>query len=688
MALVFSASGTAWGEAAVAPALPNDVNPLPKDLASRMKNLVRSAEDFRGLKCLHGVPSGALGEEVLRKKMLEAFKDELPPEKMAYLEHSLKAFGFIKEELDLSKYYPELLTSQVGGFYDPKKQYLVIVQREGGLLGKEAKAKYGDDLAQKMEETVLVHELTHAIQDQHFDLKKFAIEDPLSDAGAARLALIEGDATLTMYNFFSGMKLEVVPGIEELMAGLTKDPKQMIDMTPDMPGAKEMSEAPAWFRDNLLFSYLQGYVFCINVKKLGGQKLLDHAFTKDPPKSTEQILHPEKWHTQRDDPIAIEWPDLSKDLAGYKKVSEAQLGEQSIKILLREASQNEASSAEAAAGWGGDRFGLYEKEKDRILLWITEWDTEADSKEFAKAAVALGKDWKIESSGAKRVIVTRGAVDVALAASLKEKLAAARAVAPENKNTEMALLLKDAGKKAGGEMDLGDLLNDPNMQKMLEKFMGGDDADKKDGDKAAGGLDVAEMLKNPAVQEMVKGMMTQDRPAGKATDDGQTYVNEQLGFSIKTPTSGENWKLDPKPPIPMASVSIVSPDNAVQIAVVNQPMPIAVPIETIGPMLEMAPKMMMADYKKISDSAIQTGKKKGYELQYEGTQQGAKIRTTLRVYLEGNAMIVVSAMCTKANWAANEKQINESLNSFSFIDKTEKKAAPAPKEAPAESLKE
>ena len=249
--------------------LPAGIQALPAALEARMKELIKSAEKFRGLPCRQAVPSGALGEEGLKRQMLEAFQDELPAEKMNPLEASLKAFHFIPQEMVLSKYYPELLTSQVGGYYDPKRKYLVLVQREDGLLGKEAKEKYGADMANRMEETVLVHELTHAIQDQHFDLQKFTANDPLSDEGAAHTALVEGDATLTMYDFLMNMRIENFPGLEQIMNQLMKDPKQLIDMSPDMPGSKQMSEAPAWFRDNLLFSYLQGFVFCINVRKAG-----------------------------------------------------------------------------------------------------------------------------------------------------------------------------------------------------------------------------------------------------------------------------------------------------------------------------------------------------------------------------------------------------------------------------------
>src|SRR6266404_5296155 len=114
---------TAWAGEPAEPELPKDVNALPADLATRMKGLIKQAEKYRGLNCKHAVPCGSVGVEGLRKKMLLAFDEELPATKINPLEASLKSFGFIPESMNLSKYYPELLTSQVGGFYDPRRKY-------------------------------------------------------------------------------------------------------------------------------------------------------------------------------------------------------------------------------------------------------------------------------------------------------------------------------------------------------------------------------------------------------------------------------------------------------------------------------------------------------------------------------------------------------------------------------------
>ena len=159
-----------------------------------------------------------------------------------------------------------------------------------------------------------------------------------------------------------------------------------------MPGAKEMENAPAWFRDGMMFSYMSGYVFCIKVKKEGGQALLDHAFSADPPRSSEQILHPEKWYGKRDDPVEIALPDLSSrrwSRVGQKS-AKARWASWESKIWLNETLKDNIKAGIAAEGWGGDRFAVFEKDGARTLNWVTDWDTNQDA---AKFVAACSKKW-------------------------------------------------------------------------------------------------------------------------------------------------------------------------------------------------------------------------------------------------------------------------------------------------------
>jgi len=403
--------------------------------------LLHQAETWRGLRAKQHIESRTLAEKELAGEVAESFREDMPAGTLRSIESALKAFGLIPESLDLAVFLPKLLTQEIAGYYDPEEKILSLIRREGGVLGGR-EAEIGMD-AQRAEDMVLVHELTHALQDQHFDLTTFTKTDPMSDAATARQALVEGDATLTMLDALLAIPVEELPGAEKLIEA-TLGSSTWMSESPDMPGSKELAGAPPYIRETLLFSYAQGNLFCLSVRRKGGQKLLDHAFRTDPPRSSEQILHPEKWHGRRDDPVAVEWPDLAAVLPGYAKAAEGEMGELTIRILLRESLKDEARAETAAAGWGGDRFAIYqtggEKDSRRLLAWITEWDSTEDAAEFAAAAQQLGQGWRTERPTAMRVVVLRGEMAPEQAGALRESLAKAPARRPVNREIDLAAL--------------------------------------------------------------------------------------------------------------------------------------------------------------------------------------------------------------------------------------------------------
>ncbi len=427
-ALLVRASAGWAGEAAAPPHLPPGTTPLPPESAKHVAELLQTAEKYRGLKAMRPVPAGSTSPRKLKARLKASIPKDLPAEDLRALESSLKAFSLIPETMDLGRYLPELLSSQVAGFYDPDVKSMTLVDGSLGAKGKEEKAEN--------EDMVLVHELTHALQDQHFNLHRFEERDPLSDGGTAKKALVEGDATLTMIDASLKMSFEAMPGMDEALAGMMRDPEKLLGGDGSFPGAKEMSEAPAFIRDSLIFSYFQGLSFCLSAKRLGGQVLLDYAFTTDPPRSSEQILHPEKWHTKRDDPVGLRFPDLAAELPGYRKAAEGEMGELGLRILFRQDLKSRERADAAAAGWGGDRFAVYEKGGGRLVVWITEWDTEADAGEFGSALQGV-TGWRVEGAGPTRVLAVRGSLPDEAWAKVRTRLAAVTAERPANQRIDL-----------------------------------------------------------------------------------------------------------------------------------------------------------------------------------------------------------------------------------------------------------
>jgi len=679
------------------PQLPGDVEPLDPALQEKMERLKTTAEQYRGLKLkTPKLAAGQKDKEALKKKVVQMFQEELPPEKLTPLERSLKQFELIPQDMDLAKYYPELLTSQIGGYYDPKLKYLVLVKSADGVLGKELTKKLGQEVAERMEETILVHEIDHAIQDQHFDLSNYGHDTPMSDAAVAKLALIEGDATLVMYTYMLKTPMERIPTATMGIDMLTADPKKMAEMMPSMPGAQEMLTAPAYIRDNMIFSYIQGLSFCLRVRQAGGQKLLDYAFAKDPPKSSEQILHPEKWITKRDDPIHITLPDFAAQLPGYKKVTTGNWGEFNTRLLLSEklGEANRKQCLEAAAGWGGDAFVLLEREdKQEVLVWLTAWDTPSDASEFfdlAQRAFKVG--WQMTSShtvGAKeaaRVVLVRGEVSQEAYVALREALLSVKLESPVNTPVDFAALGitdEDRPKPLGVAEMLG-LLNDPITKKMLLSGSGIDMAEQ------GAGLDgtMGEMLKNPEVQKMVEQMFAQkDLPKGLLGDDG-VYKNETLGLNVKPP-QGAGWVVSKEPTkAPMGPTPLLEARLGLgtgTFVLVQQAMPMQVPPEMLSMAVDMGLGMQVKGFKKLQSAQLTTNEKKGYEVEYTGSLNGLEVHALQRTYVSGTDMIMVMGSTAAEEWEKHGKAVQDAMASFGFTAppaKPQEKNLPPQKPAP------
>ncbi|MBI3463878.1 MAG: hypothetical protein HY000_12600, partial [Planctomycetes bacterium] len=160
---------------------------------------------------------------------------------------------------------------------------------------------------------------------------------------------------------------------------------------------KTFRTAPAIFRESLIFPYFKGMVFILHLTNRGGWEPVNAAF-RDPPTSTEQILHPEKYREPRDVPTAIALPDMKAVIdEAWKKLGENVLGEFQISILLT----GVKDAAQASAGWDGDRYAVFEGEAGKLgLVWLSTWDRPEDAKEFATAYARYLQEKKLATPSA------------------------------------------------------------------------------------------------------------------------------------------------------------------------------------------------------------------------------------------------------------------------------------------------
>ena len=306
----------------------------------------------------------------------QIYADEVPKEEAQRLSQFYIAFGFFAPGTDYIGLLLSALDYQLGGFYNSDTQEMNVLLINGGTLG---------DSLPLLEQITYVHEFTHALQDQHFDLN--ALDQSTQDNRDQSLAvtsLIEGDATVTMNIYTQALTARNPLGVtvQLLAQGLQAG---ALSLPPGLPDI---------VTEELLGEYTNGAVFVSRLRADGGWDAVDKAFQPDSlPQSTEQILHPEKY-LQGEAPLPVELstPELPP---GWETIWDTAFGEFYLGHYLK-TELKPAEAARAAAGWGGDRVQIYHEAADDSLAWLmrVRWDTAADADEFTSAYVDfLGKQF-------------------------------------------------------------------------------------------------------------------------------------------------------------------------------------------------------------------------------------------------------------------------------------------------------
>lgn len=233
----------------------------------------------------------------------------------------------------------------------------------------------------------LVHQYAHALVDQHFSLSSLTTRWPNADAARARDALMEGDATavLAMHRFDGLNQAD----LDELAGHLSE--AELTDYE-GYPTSRAMREAYA-------FPYREGTRFVTALLQAGWWPAVNAAYL-DPPVSTEQILHPEKYvNTPRDEPRAVRLPDLSEDLGeGWRLITQDVLGELILRAHLDQYLPSTPEAQAAAAGWDGDLAAVwYDSSTEstegsgsrEVLVMRSLWDSVAEADEFVRSYVTL-----------------------------------------------------------------------------------------------------------------------------------------------------------------------------------------------------------------------------------------------------------------------------------------------------------
>lgn len=325
----------------------------PRTVDELLGSIERAVEEIRGIDTPPPVDHMFVDKAGMKEQLDGQLTD---PEVLEQIEHEetlFKLLGVIPQDADLNAIYESLFSSQALGLYDPEKEeFFVLGDDQSGAesIDTEAQLTYA-------------HEYVHRLQDAKFDLEAVDELSDNDDMALAISALIEGDATavqskymLANYDFSE---------LSELLESALAD-------------QAEQPDSPYFLQQSLEFAYTDGAAFIAVILQLGEFAAVDAVFA-NPPKSTEQVLHPEKY-LDEEEPIEL---DIADDALGDEWSIQAEnvMGEFFIRTWLEALGSDGAERA--ANGWGGDAYAVFERESsDTAFALMTAWDTNEDASQF------------------------------------------------------------------------------------------------------------------------------------------------------------------------------------------------------------------------------------------------------------------------------------------------------------------
>jgi hypothetical protein len=374
--------------------------------AAKVAPIARRVETVRGLRFKHLPKPLIVTPAQTRADSLRDLDRHTTAEERRAAAQVLELLGLLKPGIDLRAIEGDVAGEQVAGYYDTRRKRLAIVAGAGAA----------DDVTS---EITLAHELDHALDDQRFGVKDI-VSAGADDYSSAYTALLEGIATSVMDQY---ARRYIDPGRALSSAFATAG-----------PALASTKKIPPYLLSSILFSYSAGEKFVNELRRVGhGWKLVNYALRTRPPRSTEQVIHPEKYFVD-ERPVAVPASGLRALLPRrWRRVAGGTVGEFDTDQLLK-LSVPAGEAGDAAAGWAGGSYVLWNapgsascaapcrSRSALVLSWA--WDTPDDSDEFLSALrqyVALTLNGK---AAVRPVGWTRTILVIAPTVAMAERLAA------------------------------------------------------------------------------------------------------------------------------------------------------------------------------------------------------------------------------------------------------------------------
>jgi len=335
----------------------------------------------------------------------------LPPERAAVLGRVVQSLGLYSGPVieDPAAVMRLLATSQIAAYYSPEQTTFYVLLQDAPL---------------SMLAPIYAHELYHGLQDQYWNLDAYLLDaagNGLNDDEVlARQSVVEGEATYVMNLWLLEQVMGQPPS--RLVTSITVLAQSLLTggsiddlvgragasgaLTPELEASvAAMDEIPPFMLETLIAAYLKGMAFVHFVAGQGWDAVAN--LYEDPPQSSEQILHPEKYFA-RDEPVRIDFDALEAqpEFADWNVLDSNVIGEFQWRLIFGEFGMK-ARAAGIASGWDGDRYAVLEKDGRRMTLFATRWDSEGEATEFEQAYREL-LNAKFGGQDIPRAIARRG----------------------------------------------------------------------------------------------------------------------------------------------------------------------------------------------------------------------------------------------------------------------------------------
>jgi hypothetical protein len=345
-------------------------------------------EGIRGLRFTRRVPVDAVTREELVGGLEQTFDAAYPSRLFHRRSLAWATIGAIPPGTEIRDQLEDFASSQVIGYYDEVSKYLVFL---------------GTDDPTPVQLVTLAHELTHALDDQHFRLMRLdEFAAACDDEGfQAALALTEGDATYVMVAYA----------------------RQYLSLEEQLGIATEGGSTPSGIAPFILrlqtWPYTAGMTFVQTLANEGGNRAIDAAFRRLPV-STEQIIEPSAY--PKDRPVAVDVQQLAPELGeGWRDLDVQGAGAAWLSVLLG-LRIDQSTATDVARGWQGGVYRAWTDGRDAAVVLRTTWEGQNAASEFASAM----QDWLADGDGHAEVRPQEGSEVTVLFASSADALSALR----------------------------------------------------------------------------------------------------------------------------------------------------------------------------------------------------------------------------------------------------------------------